>query len=64
MANATYIFGEREYVLTGREATKNRRSGKEQTKVEIRPVEITDPDDRQYNKWVELSDLYHVDESE
>jgi hypothetical protein len=64
MANATYIFGEREYVLTGREATKNRRSGKEQTKVEIRPVEVTDVEDRQHNKWVELTDLYHVNDGE
>lgn len=64
MSKATYIYGEREYVLTGREATKTRGSGREDTKVEIRPVEITDVEDRTHNKWVSMKDLYHVDDGE
>ena len=64
MSKATYIYGEREYVLTGRQATKNRASGKEDAKVEIRPVDITDPEDRTHNKWVSKKDLYHVIDSD
>jgi hypothetical protein len=60
MAVATYIFGEREYVLTGREAKKSRQSGRETSMVEIKPVDITDPDDKSFNKWVKRTDLYHV----
>lgn len=60
MAKATYIFGEREYVLTGRQATKQKMSGREDAKVEIRPVDVLDPEDRTHNKWVSMKDLYHV----
>lgn len=60
MAKATYIYGEREYVLTGRQATKHRQSGREDAKVEIRPVDVLDPEDRTHNKWVGMKDLYHV----
>lgn len=62
MSTATYIFGEREYVLTGRQAVKQRQSGKEEAKVEIRPVDVTDPEDKTHNKWVKKSELYHVSE--
>lgn len=60
MSSTTYIFGEREYVLTGREAVKKRRSGREEERVEIRPVDITDEEDRTHNKWVKRSDLFVV----
>ena len=63
MSKATYIFGEREYVLTGREATKHKQSGREESKVEIRPVDITDPEDKTHNKWVKKSELYSVIDS-
>lgn len=64
MAQATYIFGEREYVLTGRSAAKTRQSGREEEKVEIRPVDVTDPNDTTHNKWVKMSDLYHVKDAD
>lgn len=60
MSQATYIYGEREYVLTGREAVKHKRSGREESKVEIRPVDVTDPEDRTHNKWVKKSELFSV----
>lgn len=62
MATATYIYGEREWILTGREARKKskRDGGKDQSMVEIRPVSITDPEDTTHNKWVKMEDLYHV----
>lgn len=64
MSKATYIHGEREYVLTGREAKKNKLSGREESKVEIRPVDVTDPEDRTHNKWVKKSELFSVIDSE
>lgn len=60
MSKATYIYGEREYVLTGREATKHKLSGREESKVEIRPVDITDVTDKTHNKWVKKSELFSV----
>lgn len=60
----TYIYGDREYVLTGRDANKTRTSGREVKKVEIRPVEVSDPEDRTHNKWVNLKDLYVVEDEE
>lgn len=62
MSTATYIYGEREWILTGREARKKskREGGKEQSMVEIRPVSITDLEDTTHNKWVKLEELYHV----
>lgn len=56
----TYIYGEREYVLTGRVAVKTRQSGAEKELVEIRPVTVTDPEDRAYNKWVRKSELFDI----
>ena len=64
MSKATYIFGELEYVLTGREATKHKLSGREEKKVEIRPVGLQDKDDKTHNKWVKLSELFSVIDSE
>ena len=58
----TYIYGEREYVLTGREASKTKQSGREDVKVEIRPVDVRDPEDRSFNKWVWMKELYHVNQ--
>lgn len=56
---ATYVFEGREWVLTGREATRRLPSGKDKKLIEIRPV-TADPSDQQYNKWVELPQLFHV----
>lgn len=64
MSKASYIFGEREYVLTGREAKRSKQSGREETKVEIRPVDITDPEDKTHNKWVKMSELFSVLDNE
>lgn len=64
MPSATYIFGEREYVLTGREATKKMRSGRSEEKVEIRPVDVSDHSDRTFNKWVKMSELFLVHDGE
>lgn len=62
MSTATYIYGEREWVLTGREAKKDPKSKgrKELSVVEIRPVSVTDLEDTSNNKWVKFEDLYHV----
>lgn len=60
----TYIFAEREYVLTGRAAKKKRASGTEKELFEIRPITINDPEDRQYNKWVRMEDLFHIETKE
>lgn len=62
MSTATYIYGEREWVITGREAKKDAKGSgrKELTMVEIRPVSVTDIEDTSNNKWVKFEDLYHV----
>lgn len=62
MSEPTYIYGEREWVTTGREAVKRaKRSGaKDVSMVEIRPVHQTDLEDTSNNKWVKMEDLYYV----
>jgi len=56
----TYIHGETEFVLTGRQAEKRMRSGKTKTLVEIKPVFIKDESDMSMNRWVELESLFNV----
>lgn len=65
MSTATYIYGEREWVLTGREAKKSSKGQgrKELSMVEIRPVSVIDLEDTSNNKWVKMEDLYHVVDS-
>lgn len=62
MAKATYIYGEREWVLTGREARKksSREGARTKEMVEIRPASVVDVEDTSHNKWVKMEDLYHV----
>ena len=60
MAKGSYIFESKEWVLTGRDAVKILASGKEKKLIEIKPIEITDPDDNSFNKWVSPEVLYHV----
>lgn len=54
----TYVYEDREVVLTGRLASPNNNPKLSQL-VEIIPVG-SDLDDRQYSKWVKLDDLLIV----
>lgn len=56
---ATYVYKEREWVLTGRMATKRRPSGSDKEMVELHPVD-DDPKIKTNNIWVEREQLYHV----
>jgi hypothetical protein len=66
MTDKTYIFGEIEYVLTGREAVVDKKVGRRDRvtvkakKVEIRPVFVTDPEQKEHNRWVSPDEIYEV----
>lgn len=61
MASSTYIYEGQEWVLTGRSARKKGRheTSRDRIMVEIRPV-TADPDEKTFNKWVKMDELYHV----
>jgi hypothetical protein len=63
MSIQTYVYNGEEVVLTGRTAEKTLRSGRSKVLHEIRPLSVTDPENRQYNKWViKDKDLLMVNE--
>ena len=55
----TYVYEFREYVLTGRSATKQTIANKTMYLVEIRPISA-DEYDTDLNKWVKIEDLFTV----
>lgn len=63
----SYVYKGKEFVLTGRTAkTKNvtRRKNPEVDRLhEIRPHDA-DENDKKYNEWVRMKDLYEVEETE
>ena len=51
----TYVYDDREVMLTGRMATASKGS-KRPTKIEIVPIG-SDPNDKTYSRWVNMADL-------
>lgn len=62
MSKKTYIYKGKEYQLTGRIANRTVRN-QQKTLQEIRPSNI-DVDNKEYNVWVDMSELYEVVDSE
>jgi hypothetical protein len=61
MTNKTYIYEGKEHVLTGRTATKRLRSDKIKILHEIRPADL-DSDKNEFNQWIEMDDLFVVED--
>lgn len=58
---ASYVYEQTEVILTGRKATKELRSGKEEVLFEITPIsKITGS----WQKWVQMSQLFEVVEED
>lgn len=56
-----YVYDSKEVVLTGRIAKKRLPSGKEQILYEIQPDNVVG---KQYNKWVQMKDLFEIEGGE
>jgi len=61
MSSKTYVYDGKEVVLTGRTAGKKMKSGKDKILHEIRPAEA-DPDFKSLNKWVQMDELYEIED--
>lgn len=67
----SYVYKGKEYVLTGRTAkpkislrrTKDSNRSNDDNLYEIRPSDVTDVNDRKYNEWVKMRDLYEVEDN-
>ncbi len=61
----TYVYNGKEVYLTGRSATKKRRSGSPRVLYETRQIKyINMNDDNVASDWVELKDLYEITKDE
>ena len=61
----TYVYNGKEVYLTGRSATKKRRSGLPRILYETRPIKyINIQDDNIVADWVELKNLYEITKDE
>jgi len=63
MSTSTYVYDGKEVVMTGRTAVKSMKSGNLKTLYEVRPVEA-EPDQKMYNQWVSMDDLYVITEKD
>ena len=64
MKNKTYVYNNTEVRLTGRVAKKplptTRKYGRSEAETELFEIEPFDPTERNWKKWVSMSDLYEI----